>query len=266
MTTEPKEKIGVTGQEEPIYGGDVISGVKSLFPGLVEEHHARTEELRVKRENELSALSKDERYSEEYTKIESEKIKSDFNALVEAEETKHRTLVQYNLTELRAEEQSVIYADDEEEGAYQNLLKEAKTSIRDAVLTDDKVSRKLALETAMNLRKIAQIEEQRELTKQIRHYPLEALEKYKTALVENNTRLINYFESVWPTVKVKTNPLAVGDMEKDSASMQVIESDFTKLRNARLKKLSDRLGPVTRKKNALQLYLNNLELARSMRR
>ncbi|MCH7886622.1 MAG: hypothetical protein IIA58_01500 [Candidatus Marinimicrobia bacterium] len=266
MTTEPKEKIGVTDQEEPIYGGDVISGVKSLFPGLVEEHHARTEELRVKRENELSALGKDERYSEEYTKMESEKIKSGFNSLFEAEEAKHLAQIQNSLRELRAEEQSVIYADDEEEGAYQKLLKEAKTSIRDAVLTDDKVSRKLALETAMNLRKIAQIEEQRELTKQIRHYPLEALETYKTALAENNTRLINYFESVWPTVKVKTNPLAVGDMEKDSASMQVIESDFTKLRDARLKKLSDRLGPVTQKKNALQLYLNNLELARSMRR
>ena len=134
------------------------------------------------------------------------------------------------------------------------------------MLTDDKVSRKLALETAMNLRKIAQIEEQRELTKQIRHYPLEAIEKYKTALAENNTRLINYFESVWPTVKLKSNPLAVGDMEKDSASMQVIENKFRKLRDARLKKLSDRLGPVTRKKNALQVYLNNLELANSMKR
>lgn len=266
MTTEPKEKIEVSKYEEPIYGGDVISGVKSLFPGLVENHHARTEELRLKRESELSALSKDERYSEEYTKIESEKIKSDFNSLFEAEEAKHLAQIQNSLKELRAEEQSVIYADDEEEGAYQNLLKEAKTSIRDAVLTDDKVSRKLALETAMNLRKIAQIEEQRELTKQIRHYPLEALEKYKTALAENNTRLINYFESVWPTVNVKTNPLAVGDREKDSASMQVIEESFNKLRDARLKKLSDRLGPVTQKKNALQLYLNNLELALSMRR
>ena len=266
MTAKPKEKIEVRNNDEPIYGGDVISGVKSLFPGLVEEHQARTEELRHKRENELSDLSKDERYSDDYLKIESEKIKSDFNALIEAEEVKHRTLLENNIKQLRTEERSVIYADDAEEGAYQNLLKEAKTSIRDAVLTDDKVSRKLALETAMNLRKIAQIEEQRELTKQIRHYPLEALEKYKTALAENNTRLINYFESVWPTVKVKTNPLAVGDMEKDSASMQVIEDNFTKLRDARLKKLSDRLGPLNQKKNALQLYINNLELAYAMRR
>ena len=266
MTTEPKEKIEVTEHEEPIYGGDVISGVKSLFPGLVEEHHARTEELRLKREGELSSLRKDERYSDDYQKIESDKIKSDYNSLLEAEEAKHRAQIQNTLTELQAEVQSVIYADDEEEGAYQNLLKEAKTSIRDAVLTDDKISRKLALETAMNLRKIAQIEEQRELTKQIRHYPLEALEQYEAALAENNTRLINYFESVWPTVKVKTNPLAVGDMEKDNASMQVIEENFSKLRDARLKKLSGRLGPVTQKKNALQLYLNNLELAKSMRR
>ena len=65
---------------------------------------------------------------------------------------------------MRAEEEKIIYADDEEEGAFRNLLIEAKTSIRDAVLTDDRVSRKLALETAVNLRKIAQIEEQRELT------------------------------------------------------------------------------------------------------
>ena len=266
MTAEPKEKNEVRNYEEPIYGGDVIDGVKSFFPGLVEEHHTRTEELRRKRESELSALSKDERYSEDYTKIESQKIKSDYNALIEAEEVNHRARIQNSLSELRAEEEKIIYADDEEEGAFRNLLIEAKTSIRDAVLTDDKVSRKLALETAVNLRKIAQIEEQRELTEQIRHYPLEAIEKYKTALAENNTRLINYFESVWPTVKLKTNPLAVGDMEKDSASMQVIEDKFTKLRNARLKKLSDRLRPVTQKKNALQLYLNNLELAKSMRR
>ena len=266
MTTEPKEKIEVSLQEEPIYGGDIISGVKSLFPGLLEEHQKRTEELRLERDSDLSALSKDERYSEDYRKIESRKIKSDYNSLIEAEKAKHRAAIQNSLTALRAEEQSIIYADDEEEGAYRNLLKEAQTSIRDAVLTDDKVSRKLALETAMNLRKIAQIEEQREVTKQIRHYPLEAIEKYKTALAENNTRLINYFESVWPTVKLKSNPLAVGDMEKDSASMQVIEDKFRKLRDARLKKLSDRLEPVTRKKNALQVYLNNLELANSMRR
>ncbi len=266
MTTEPKEKIEVRKQDEPIYGEDVISGVKSLFPGLVEEHHARTEELRLKRESELSALSKDERYSDDYRKEESRQIKSDFNSRFEAEEAKHRTHVQNSLFELRAEEESIIYANDEEEGAFQNLLKEAKTSIRDAVLTDDRVSRKLALETAVNLRKIAQIEEQRELTKQIRHYPLEALEKYKTALAKNNTRLINYFESVWPTVKLKTNPLAVGDMAKDNASMQIIEESFKKLRNVRLKKLSEKLGPVTQKKNALQMYLNNLELAKAMRR
>ena len=266
MTAEPKEKIEVRQSDEPIYGGDVIDGVKSFFPGFVEEHHARKEEMMLKRENELSALSKDERYSDEYQKIESEKIKSEYNALIEAEEIKHLATIHNTLTQLCAEEQSVIYADDEEEGAFQELLKEAKTSIRDAVLTDDRVSRKLALETAMNLRKIAQIEERRELRKQIRHYPLEALEKYKTALAENNTRLINYFESVWPTVKLKSNPLAVGDMEKDNASMQVIEESFTKLRNARLKKLSDRLGPVTQKKNAMQIYLNNLELAKAMRR
>ncbi|MCH7496005.1 MAG: hypothetical protein IH825_07955 [Candidatus Marinimicrobia bacterium] len=266
MTAKPKEKIEVRNNHEPIYGGDVISGVKSLFPGLVEEHQTRTEELRHNRENELSALSKDERYSDDYQKVESERIKSDFNALIEAEGANHRARLQNSLKELRAEERSIIYADDEEEGAFRNLLKEAKTSIRDAVLTDDKVSRKLALETAVNMRKIAQIEEQRELTKQIRHYPLEALERYKTALAENNTRLINYFESVWPTVKVKTNPLAVGDMEKDNASMQVIEERFATLRDQRLKKLSDRLGPVTQKKNALQVYLNNLELADAMRR
>ena len=266
MTTEPKEKMEVRNHEEPIYGGDVISGVKSFFPGLVEEHHARTEELRSKRENELTALSKDERYSDDYRKIESQKIKSDYSVLIETEEANHRATIQNTLSGLRAEEENIIYADDEEEGAFRNLLKEANTSIMDAVLTDDRVSRKLALETAVNLRKIAQIEEQRELTKQIRHYPLEAIEKYKIALAENNTRLINYFESVWPTVKLKSNPLAVGDMEKDSASMQVIEESFTKLRNARLKKLSDRLSPVTQKKNTLQLYLNNLELAKAMRR
>ena len=122
MTAKPKEKIEVRNNHEPIYGGDVISGVKSLFPGLVEEHQTRTEELRHKRENELSALSKDERYSDDYLKIESEKIKSDFNALIEAEEVKHRTLLQNSITQLRAEERSVIHADDEEEGAYQNLL------------------------------------------------------------------------------------------------------------------------------------------------
>ena len=65
MATEPKEKIEVSKHEEPIYGGDVIDGVKNLFPGLVEEHHTRTEELRSKRASELSALSKDERYSED---------------------------------------------------------------------------------------------------------------------------------------------------------------------------------------------------------
>ena len=112
MTAEPKEKNEVRNYEEPIYGGDVIDGVKSFFPGLVEEHHTRTEELRRKRESELSALSKDERYSEDYTKIESKKIKSDYTALIESEEAKHRAVIQNSLSELRAEEEKIIYADD----------------------------------------------------------------------------------------------------------------------------------------------------------
>ncbi len=118
----------------------------------------------------------------------------------------------------------------------------------------------------MNLRKIAQIEEQRELTKLIRHYPLEALDKYRKSLAENNTRLINYFESVWPTVKEKSNPLAVGDRKKDAAAMLGIEKNFEKLRDDRRNKLNDRLGPVRTQRNLLQLYLNDLELAAVMRK
>ena len=186
--------------------------------------------------------------------------------MIRKEESAHRSDIHNRIAESASEEQGIIYADDEEEASYRTLVNEAKNSIRDAVLTDDKISRKLALETAVNLRKIAQIEEQRELTKLIRHYPLEALEQYKSALSENKTRIINYFESVWPTVKAKTNPLAVGDMEKDSASMQTIEESFEKLRSMRLKNLKEKLGPVSTQKNALQMYLNDLELAESMRR
>ena len=266
MAKKPEEKNEVVRIEEPVYGGDVISSVKKLLPGLVEEHHSKLEELRAKRDGEIESLDRDERYSSEFIKAETSRIKAEYNDLIRKEESAHRSDIHNRIAESASEEQGIIYADDEEEASYRTLVNEAKNSIRDAVLTDDKISRKLALETAVNLRKIAQIEEQRELTKLIRHYPLEALEQYKSALSENKTRIINYFESVWPTVKAKTNPLAVGDLEKDSASMQTIEESFEKLRSTRLKNLKDKLGPVSTQKNALQMYLNDLELAESMRR
>ena len=266
MAKKPEEKNEVVRIEEPVYGGDVISSVKKLLPGLLEEHHGKLEEFRAKRDGEIESLGSDERYSSGYVKEETSRIKAEYTDLIRQEESAHRADIHNRIAESITEEQSIIYADDEEEASHRTLVSEAKNSIRDAVLTEDRINRKLALETALNLRKIAQIEEQRELTKLIRHYPLEALEQYRSALSENKTRIINYFESVWPTVKAKTNPLAVGDMEKDSASMMTIEKNFEKLRSTRLKSLKDKLGPVSAQKNALQMYLNDLELAESMRR
>ena len=266
MAKKPEEKNEVVRIEEPVYGGDVISSVKKLLPGLLEEHHGKLKEFRTKRDGEIESLDTDERYSSGYVKEQTSRIKSEYTDLIRQEESAHRADIHNRIAESITEEQSIIYADDEEEASHRTLISEAKNSIRDAVLSEDRINRKLALETALNLRKIAQIEEQRELTKLIRHYPLEALEQYKSALSENKTRIINYFESVWPTVKTKTNPLAVGDMEKDSASMMTIEKNFEKLRSTRLKSLKDKLGPVSAQKNALQMYLNDLELAERMRR
>lgn len=282
MTAQPEEKMEVIEniKEEvaeesavaadsnmnPIYGTDVISSLKELFPGFVEEHNMKVEKLRLQRDTELDQIQDDERYSEEFIKNESEKIGREYDSLLQTADSNHSAAIQNRIAGLESEEESIIYADDEEEVSYRSLVSEAKNGINDAVLSDDKVSRKLALETAVNLRKIAQIEEQRELTKLIRHYPLEALDKYRKSLSENNTRLINYFESVWPTVKEKSNPLAVGDREKDAAAMMGIEETFEKLRDDRRNKLNDRLGPVRTQRNLLQLYLNDLELAAVMRK
>ena len=264
--TEEENKNSSDSVTHPIYGTDVISSLKEQFPGLVEEYNAKIEKLRFERNNDLDKIQDDERYSEEFIKTEAEKIRQEYDSLLQIAESNHRADIYNRIAHAESEEESIIYSDDEEEVSYRSLLSEAKNGINDAVLSDDKVSRKLALETAVNLRKIAQIEEQRELTKLIRHYPLEALDKYRKSLSENNIRLINYFESVWPTVKEKSNPLAVGDREKDAAAMMGIEKNFEKLRDNRRQKLNGRLGPVRTQRNLLQLYLNDLELAAVMRK
>ena len=86
MAKKPEEKNEVVRIEEPVYGGDVISSVKKLLPGLLEEHHSKLEEFRAKRDGEIESLGSDERYSFGYVKEETSRIKAEYTDLIRQEE------------------------------------------------------------------------------------------------------------------------------------------------------------------------------------
>ncbi len=151
MAARPEEKMEVINSKEeseetviggeqmtnPIYGTDVISSLKELFPGLLEEYNLNVEKLRLQRDSELEQFQEDDRYSDDFRKSESEKIALEYRSLLQMADSNHSADIQNRIAQLVSEEESIIYSDDEEEVSYRSLVSEAQIGINAAVLSDD---------------------------------------------------------------------------------------------------------------------------------
>ena len=86
----------------------LTSSLKEQVPGLVEEYNAKIEKRRFERNNDLEEIQDDERYSEEFIKTDSEKIRQEYDSLLKIAESNHRADIHNRVAQMESEEESII--------------------------------------------------------------------------------------------------------------------------------------------------------------
>lgn len=241
LDNEPEENA----IRAPLYSADVINNVKSRFPNLIEDSHNKINEMTEARENLIEAVRKSEDHSESFKKENIRILQSEQNEKIEEERKSHRIDVNNRIGNLEYEIDRVTYADDKEELSQRLLVKNAREEIHTSVSVAQKVDRQIALESNIYLRKMSQSIEETDISKSIRLYPQEALKVYEKALSETNTRMINFFEKAWVSIN---NKKYLADMEDH------FEAEFTRLKDARIATLSEKLTPLNIDLSILTMY------------